>query len=356
MSVDDPDTDAARRLLNGLTTAVVHLDARLHVRYLNPAAEMLLHASARQTRGRALGHALPALAGERKGLLGALASGNGYTVREQRMQRARDDSITVDCTVTPIAEPGGDTGLLLELVQRDRQLQISREEKLFAQHQASRELVRGLAHEIKNPLGGLRGAAQLLEAELENAELKEYTGVIMHEADRLRALVDRMLGPSQPPEQRPTNVHEVLEHVTRLVRGELPAAIGIERDYDPSIPDVRVDRDQLVQAVLNLVRNAVQALGGAGTIRLRTRTRRLFTIGRRCHRLVVRVDIIDDGPGITPDVQEQMFYPLVTTRAEGSGLGLSIAQYLVRLNGGIIECDSRPGATVFSVYLPLEAN
>lgn len=345
---------AAQTLLDGLTTAVIHLDAQLRVRYINPAAEMLLHVSARQSRGHTVDDALPMLRQESAALSTALASGTGYTVREQRLRRPSDDHITVDCTVTPIAEPGGKVGLALELVQRDRQLQISREEKLFSQHQASRELVRGLAHEIKNPLSGLRGAAQLLEAELERPELKEYTHVIMHEADRLRTLVDRMLGPNHPPKRRPTNVHEVLEHVTRLVQGGLPATVHLERDYDPSIPDVRVDRDQLVQAVLNLVRNASQALGEEGRIRLRTRTRRLFTIGRHCHRLVVRLDVIDNGPGIPADVQEKIFYPLVTTRAQGSGLGLSIAQYLVHLNGGIIECESRPGETVFSVYLPLE--
>ncbi len=332
----------------------MHLDGALNVRYLNPAAEMLLQVSARQILGRPLGRALPALSDEAEALKAALDSGSGYTVREKRLMRAPGDIITVDCTATPLSMDGAG-GLVLELMQRDRQLQISREEKLFNQHQATRELVRGLAHEIKNPLGGLRGAAQLLEAELPREELREYTRIIMREADRLRALVDRMLGPSQPPERQPVNIHEICEHVARVVEGELTSGVSLQRDYDPSIPPIFADRDQLVQALLNLVRNAIQAVGDSGHMTLRTRTRRLFTIGKHCHRLVVRLDVMDDGPGIPPELQENIFYPLVTSRAEGTGLGLSIAQYLVHLNDGIIECESQPGETVFSLYLPLES-
>jgi two-component system nitrogen regulation sensor histidine kinase GlnL len=244
---------------------------------------------------------------------------------------------------------------LVELLQVDRHLRIAREENLIAQQSTARALVRGLAHEIKNPLGGLRGAAQLLERELPDESLTEYTRIIIDEADRLQLLVDRMLGPNSLPNKRELNVHEVLERVRALVQGELPAAIRIQRDYDPSIPPLQADRDLLIQAVLNIVRNAVQALGESGVITLRTRTQRQFTIGSRRHRLVARLEIVDNGPGIPPELIEQIFYPMVTGRSDGTGLGLSIAQSLVNQHGGLIECASRPGETVFTLLLPLES-
>ena len=230
----------------------------------------------------------------------------------------------------------------------------------MAQHQAARAVVRGLAHEIKNPLGGLRGAAQLLERELSDESLKEYTRVIIGEADRLRNLVNRMLGPNTLPQKALINIHHVLERVRSVVLADTPvgalnAAPGVRiiRDYDPSIPDFQADRDQLIQAVLNIVRNAVQAVGDTGDITLRTRIQRQATISQQRYKLAVRIDIVDNGPGIPTDMLENIFYPLVTGRPEGTGLGLSIAQSLINQHQGLIECTSRSGQTIFTLLLPL---
>jgi two-component system nitrogen regulation sensor histidine kinase GlnL len=211
-----------------------------------------------------------------------------------------------------------------------------------------------LAHEVKNPLGGLRGAAQLLERELPDEGLKEYTNIIIGEADRLRNLVNRMLGPNTLPQRSRLNIHEVIEHVRQLMQVEVPDTVRFNTDYDPSIPEVSADRDQLIQALLNIVRNAVQALENKGSITLRTRTLRQFTIGHTRHKLVCQVDIIDDGPGIPEHTLETIFFPMVTTRAEGTGLGLSIAQSLIQQHDGIILCESQPGKTIFSVLLPIQ--
>lgn len=220
-------------------------------------------------------------------------------------------------------------------------------------------LVRGLAHEIKNPLGGIRGAAQLLSRELPEESLKDYTNVIIEEADRLRNLVDRMLGSNKLPNLAPTNIHEVLERVSSLVEAESQGSITLVRDYDPSIPDLLLDREQMIQAVLNMVRNAMQAIAGQndlrlGRITLRSRTLRQFTIGHTRHRLVCKVEIIDNGPGIPAELQETIFYPMVSGRPDGTGLGLAIAQNIISQHQGLIECESHPGHTVFSLFLPLE--
>ena len=242
----------------------------------------------------------------------------------------------------------------MELLPLDRHLRISRDEMHSAQHQASRAMIRGLAHEIKNPLGGIRGAAQLLEREFPDSEHREYTQVIIREADRLQNLVNRMLGPNRLPQKAALNIHEVLEHVRQLVQAEGQANASILRDYDPSIPELFADREQLIQAVLNLVRNAMQALMGEedGTVLLRTRAKRQSTISGQRHKLVVQIDIEDSGPGISPEMIERIFYPMVTTRPEGTGLGLPIAQVLIHSHGGMIECSSRPGQTIFSIFLP----
>jgi two-component system nitrogen regulation sensor histidine kinase GlnL len=254
----------------------------------------------------------------------------------------------IDYTTTPLDYEG----LLLEIIHVDRHLRIANEELLLSQQKAAKELLRGLAHEIKNPLGGLRGAAQLLEGELQDSDLKEYTRVIISEADRLRNLVNRMLGPNNVPNRQPVNIHQVLEHVRNLVNVENYPGLSISREYDPSIPEMIADPELLVQAVLNLVRNAAQS--GADRIVLRTRAQRQFTIGAKLHKLAARIDIIDNGPGIASEMQEQIFYPLVTGRPEGTGLGLSIAQSLVNEHEGIIEFTSVSGHTVFTIFLPLE--
>jgi len=258
----------------------------------------------------------------------------------------------VDCRVSPIV--CDDAALLVELTDVTRRTRISRENALLIQHGAGRQMIRQLAHEIKNPLGGIRGAAQLLERQLENDELREYTDVVISETDRLAGLVDTLLGPGGPPDKQPVNVHELLEYVIRLIEAEDRMSVTIKRDYDPGLPLIDLDRAQMVQAFLNLVRNATAALEGHGTITLRTRAIMNFTIGDTRHRVIASIDIEDDGPGIPFDMQDSVFYPLVTSRPEGTGLGLPAAQELLSRHGGLIEFESRPGRTVFFVRIPLQ--
>ncbi|HKK14216.1 MAG TPA: nitrogen regulation protein NR(II) [Gammaproteobacteria bacterium] len=348
------DADWAVRILDGQTVAVLVFSPGLRLTYLNPAAEMLFAHSARRALGLSLGELVVDADALEARMAQALNTGHPITEREVRLVLPEGGEVTVDFTVTPLMDPGQDPELLVELLRVDRHLRIAREETLIAQNHAARALVRGLAHEIKNPLGGLRGAAQLLERELEAPELKEYTRIIIGEADRLQTLMNRMLGPNTVPHRVRTNIHEILEHVRSLVQAEAGPGLDLQRDYDPSLPDMEADPDMLIQAALNIVRNAAQALEGKGTITLRTRALRQFTIGQQRHKLVARLDVIDNGPGIPRDIMEQMFYPMVTGRAEGTGLGLSIAQSLVNLHGGLIECVSRPGCTEFTILLPLE--
>lgn len=341
-------------ILDGLTTAVITLDHGLRITYINSAAESLFGLSRHHALGEPLAEAVARFGEHEERLRRSLETGSGFIERELKLRRSGEETITVDCTVTPLL--GGKPGLMMEILALDRHLRISRDELLLTQHEASRELIRGMAHEIKNPLGGIRGAAQLLEREYPDSEHREYTRVIIREADRLQNLVDRLLGPNRLPHKEMVNVHQVLEHVRQLVEAEAPRGIVVLRDYDPSIPELLADREQLIQAALNIARNALQALGargGEGMIVLRTRTRRQLTINGRRHRLVIQMDIEDNGPGIPPAMMEKIFYPMVTTRAEGTGLGLPIAQYLIHSHGGLIECQSQTGRTVFSMFLPL---
>ena len=345
-----PPNNVTSEILDNLTSAVIVVDEALKVQWLNAVGEALLQLSTRQAIGEPLFTVAPGLDVLNVAIAHAQDQGASYAEREIRVALSGERTVTLDCAVTPLS--GG--RLLLELEHIDRHLRISRENRMIAQNAAIRELVRGLAHEIKNPLGGLRGAAQLLESELGREELKEYTRIIISEADRLRALVDGLLGPESRLEKQPTNVHEILERVRHLAVAEAPEGVVIQRDYDPSLPPLPMAGDQLIQALLNIVRNALQALDGQGEIMLRTRSQRRFTIGNRQHRLVLRIDIIDNGPGIPLALQDRIFYPMVTGRAEGTGIGLPIAQNLVDRHGGLIECNSEPGYTTFTVWLPLE--
>ncbi|HYQ39279.1 MAG TPA: nitrogen regulation protein NR(II) [Pseudomonas sp.] len=348
-----------RLLLDNLTTAVILLNAELRLEYMNPAAEMLLGVSGQRSLGLFISELCNETPDGLPALRQAVASGHPFTKREAQLVSASGQSLAVDYAATPI--PGLSSFLLLlELHPRDRLLRITKEEAQLAKQETTRLLVRGLAHEIKNPLGGIRGAAQLLARELPDAGLKDYTNVIIEEADRLRNLVDRMLGSNKLPQLVPTNIHEVLERVCSLVEAETQGRLALERDYDPSIPELLADREQLIQALLNIVRNAMQAITAQkppyppGRILLRTRTLRQFTIGHQRHRLVCRVEVIDNGPGIDPALQDTLFYPMVSGRADGTGLGLAIAQNILNQHQGLIECESQPGRTVFSLYLPLE--
>lgn len=346
-------------ILDSLTTAVLTLDARLRLSGVNAAGEMLFETSRKQMLGQPFADLVQGEGALHQALADALAGNHPIMVRGASLELPGGRAVAVDCAVTPLGEApdgagSGQDGLLVELTRIDRLLRLTRDGSVFERQAANRALLRGLAHEIKNPLGGLRGAAQLLERELGDEGLKEYTQVIIREADRLRNLVDRMTGAQRPLARRPVNLHTVLEHVRLLLLAEVPAGLRIERDYDPSLPELSGDAEQLVQAALNVARNAVQALAGRGTIVLRTRVDRGLTIGSRRYRLVLRAEIEDDGPGIPPELREHVFDPLVTGRAEGTGLGLAIAQDIVTRHGGLIECDSRPGRTVFVLYLPVE--
>jgi two-component system nitrogen regulation sensor histidine kinase GlnL len=347
-----------RLLLDNLTTATLLLNDGLRLEYMNPAAEMLLAVSGQRSHGQFISELFTESAEALSALRQAVEEAHPFNKREAVLTAVTGQTLTVDYAVTPIINRGT-TLLLLEVHPRDRLLRITKEEAQLSKQETTKMLVRGLAHEIKNPLGGIRGAAQLLARELPEESLKDYTNVIIEEADRLRNLVDRMLGSNKLPSLALTNVHEVLERVGSLVEAESQGSITLVRDYDPSIPDLMIDREQMIQAVLNIVRNAMQAIGGQnelrlGRITLRTRTLRQFTIGHCRHRLVTRVEIIDNGPGIPAELQETIFYPMVSGRADGTGLGLAITQNIISQHQGLIECESHPGHTLFSIFLPLE--
>ena len=341
-------------ILENLHTSVLLFDERFQIIYVNHAAEMLFAMSARVMLGKQVEEIMQCENQETiEQLHNVLETGNPYTGREIAI-RTPSQRLTVDCTVVPLDEPDAPRALLVELQQIDRQIRITHEEQLISQQQAAQELVRGLAHEIKNPLGGIRGAAQLLELELNEDDLKEYTRVIMKEADRLRNLVNRLLGPNQLPKVEELNIHEVLERVRQLLRVEYGDNLNLHFDYDPSIPPIMGDADQLIQAILNIAANAARELGEDGELTLRTRVLRQFTIGNRRYKHVAEIDIEDNGPGIPPELRETLFLPMVSGSADGAGLGLSIAQSMVARHGGLIEFESEPGRTVFMVYLPVE--
>lgn len=347
-------TPVSDHILDNLTTAVLTLDRQLRLTSINPAGEALFQISAKKALKRTLPELLPRNRLLITPLKQTLNQGAPFTARGVHLALPSGRAITVDCTVSLLTDDATDRQLLVELAQVDRLLRLAKEEKMLRRQTANRAVIKGLAHEIKNPLGGLRGAAQLLERELQDNAMKEYTNIIIHEADRLRNLVDHMVGPNRPLERQFANLHAILEHVRNLILAEIPEGIVIERGYDPSLPNLMGDPAQLVQAVLNVVRNAVEALNGHGRIQLRTGVERQFTIGQKCHRLVLRADIEDDGPGIPDDLVDSIFYPMVTGRPEGTGVGLSIAQDIINKHGGLIECTSQPKETVFSIYLPLE--
>ncbi|MBZ0132067.1 MAG: nitrogen regulation protein NR(II) [Rhodocyclaceae bacterium] len=345
--------------LDLLSSAVILLDAELTVQYLNPAAENLFAISARQLLRRPLSQLL----GEPPGLAAALDNalsnnwsytGQNLTAHPQRGlslgRRHGVEALHLDCTVTPVE--AGSIRLLLEFRPIDQQLKTEREERLAEQQQANRELIRNLAHEIKNPLGGIRGSAQLLERELVNPQLHEYTQVIIKEADRLQELMNRLLSSHRLMQPQPLNIHDILERVRALILAEFPD-VDVKRDYDTSLPDATGDREQLIQAILNIVRNAAQALEGKGEIILRTRAQRQVTLAKRRYRLALELQVIDNGPGIPAEIREQIFYPLVSGREGGSGLGLTLAQNFIQQHHGSIEAGSRSGHTCFTVLLPL---
>lgn len=340
--------------LEYLATAVVVLDDAAVVRYTNTAAESLLGAGAKSLVGQPFLPLFESDAALDKAVAEALVTHWDYSAQSVSYRRPGRDSLPLTCVLTRIDAPG--LPLLAELRPIEQLLRQAREERLVGEQQANRELIRNLAHEIKNPLGGLRGSAQLLERELDRVELREYTQVIIKEADRLQSLMDRLLTPHRQPRVAQLGIHEVLERVRSLVLAEFSSGIAIECDYDPSLPDLVGDKEQLIQAVLNVVRNAAQAIiggGRPGSIILRTRALRQVTILRQRYRLALELQVVDDGPGVPEDIRDRIFNPLVSGRDGGSGLGLSLAQTFVHYHRGVIECDSRPGRTIFRILLPL---
>jgi len=346
--------DQGQDILDNISTGVLGLDGDLRITSLNSAGEALLQTSVARCLG-AHARQLVLDPGEWLANLRQVAqSRNPLTRRGMPLTLHTGHEIHVDLIVTPVGSEH-DTRLLVELQPVDRMLKISREEGLLHAQETTRAVIRGLAHEIKNPLGGVRGAAQLLARELPNEELAEYTRVIIREADRLRDLVDRLLGPAQQLQLQPLNIHEVLEHVRNLILAESDNRVSFIRDYDPSLPEIPGDRTQMIQAVLNIMCNALQAAADPRScvITLRTRSRRQFNIGAQLHRLVCQVDIIDNGPGIPREIEHAIFVPMVTGRAEGTGLGLAIAQSVINHHGGLLECESQPGNTRFTLYIPM---
>ena len=282
----------------------------------------------------------------------AVATGVTCGARELTV-RVDQRTTRMNCRAAQLEGPGG--GLIVELVDTERGRHVRREAELTAQRHASRRIVQQLAHEVKNPLGGLRGAAQLLARQLPDARLQAYTDVIIEEADRLASLVDSILEAGGRPRPSLLSLHEITEHVAKLIEAEKPPGVQLRRDYDPSLPSTRADRDQLIQAFLNLAKNALQAVGDEGRLIFRTRALSNFSLGGQRYRLVLSAEVEDSGPGIPEELRGTIFFPLLSGRSSGSGLGLTIAQDLVSRNGGLVEFDSVPGATVFQVILPLVA-
>ena len=344
-------------LLENLNTVLVVIDNSLRIVYANHAGQALFATGTKQLYGQPLADFFVPNTINKARLRAAFRRGEDFTENEIKLYFRDNRVVLADLTVTNLSTEDGPT-LLFEVKKIDQQKRISRENQQHAQHYAARELIRGLAHEIKNPLGGIRGAAQLLEKALESAEQKEFTQLIIEQSDRLRNLVDRLLGPNSLPRLEWCNLHRPLEKVRSLMKADTTQAIAITRDYDPSIPEVRVDPDMLQQAVLNIVRNAIQALRDSKTpnpqIRLVTRIERQLTIHGHRHPLAAQIKIIDNGPGIPSEIRDTLFYPLVTSKDSGSGLGLSIAQTLVNHHDGKIEVDSRPGHTEFILSLPID--
>jgi two-component system nitrogen regulation sensor histidine kinase GlnL len=337
--------------LEYLATSVILLDDESRIVYLNPAAENQFDVSGKNLMGHTVQQVFTHTEQLASAMQQAALNNATYIEHDLTMGTHGHGKFQLRCAATPLQF--SKQYLLLEFHAMDRPLKLAREEQMLDQTQANRLLLRNLAHEIKNPLGGIRGAAQLLEQELEKPALREYTQVIVQEADRLRSLMEKLLSPQNASHYSALNIHEVLERVRSVVLAEMPEGLKIKRDYDISLPALIGDKEQLIQVMLNIVRNAAQAMQGNGTIILRTRVAHQATLIKRRHRQAVRVEIIDNGPGIPPELQDKIFYPLVSGRADGHGLGLTLAQDFVSQHHGIIEYDSEPGRTRFTVLLPL---
>lgn len=348
--------ETTARVYDNLATAVLLFDNQLRLTCVNAAGENLLYVSNRQMTGQRPDEIIPGSHVFDAVLKRTLETNTSFSERGMVLQLPHKEAITVDCCVTPVMEDDVCIELIVELTDVNAFHRVMHDESLYVLHDASREAFRGMAHEIRNPLGGIRGAAQLLQGELDDKELIEYTSIIIQEADRLRNFIDRILASDQQLHCVDLNIHEVIEYVCSLVKAEFEACPEFKRNYDPSLPFIKADREQLIQVFLNVMRNALQATECEGQIELHTRIIRHFTIRQKIHRMVVRIDIIDDGPGIPSEIEKNVFYPMVSGRPDGTGLGLSIAQSLINLHGGVIDYERKDEKTIFSIYLPVSDN
>jgi len=346
--------------LDLLASSVVVLDAGGCIQYANAAAQDLLQASIKSLRNQKLSDLF--VNGRQLQQLFEQSLESKFADKRQDLilERAGFEPLVVQIIFNVLENP--ETPVLIEFRENVQQIKQDREERILDHSQANKELLRNLAHEIKNPLGGIRGAAQLLEMELperDARDLREYTQVIIKEADRLQTLVDRLLAPHRIPHiVGDVNIHEVCERVRSLISAEFPRGLSLLRDYDLSIPDFRGDVEQLIQSVLNIALNASQSLSerieaGDAEMTFKTRIVRQVTIAKIRYKLALELHIIDNGPGISPDIVDRIFFPLVSGREGGSGLGLTLAQTFVQQHLGVIECASRPGLTDFRVLIPL---
>ncbi|MGO1298270.1 MAG: nitrogen regulation protein NR(II) [Vibrio sp.] len=341
-------------ILNNIVSATLILDESLCVCYANPSAEQLFSQSAKRIINQPISNLIQHASMDLALLSQPLQSGQSITDSDVTFV-VDGKPLMLEVTVSPLSW-NRELMLLVEMRRIGQQRRLTQELNQHTQQQAAKLLVRGLAHEIKNPLGGLRGAAQLLERMLDDQSLTEYTQIIIEQADRLRALVDRLLGPQKPGKKERGNLHQILEKVRQLIELDGNRELIFERDYDPSLPDIMMDPDQIEQALLNIVSNAAQILSQQpyGEIILRTRTVHQANIHGHRHKLVARIEIIDNGPGIPTELQDTLFYPMVSGRDGGSGLGLSISQNLIDQHNGKIEVESWPGRTIFTIYLPIQ--
>ena len=347
-------------LLDQLPNAIIIFDGKTkHLFYANPAAEAALDLS----RKAIVGHLLGELFADNPALGGMIEEVAGSVTAAQRQEiilhvfpnTIHYDAVAAHVVIALLEEPDL---MLMEWFPLDQQLRSERDERVTQQVEANKQLMRNLAHEIKNPLGGIRGAAQLLEFELPEKSLREYTQVIIKESDRLQTLVDRLLAPHRRAHTTELiNLHEALERVRSLVLAEFPNGLRIIRNYDTSLPDIIGDKEQLIQAVLNIAHNAAQALSeemrrGTAVIEFRTRVARSVTIAKQRYKLALDLHVIDNGPGIPEEIRDRIFFPLVSGREGGSGLGLTLAQTFVQQHQGFIACESQPGNTDFHIQIP----
>lgn len=351
LKIQQNKKDFQQVLPGHMVTAVMLLDQSLGIQYLNPAAEAILVKSLKALYNQSIEDVFRSTSIKKERFIQLLSSGQEFNDSDVIIEFLDQSQITVELTASSI-EFNSAPHILLEFKQIDQQKQISAEAFQQQQWESARDLIRGLAHEIKNPLGGLRGAAQLLDNDL-IGEQREYTAMIIEQADRLTNLVDRLLGPNQLPKITRQNIHIVLEKVNQLVNFNNPKKIILQRDYDPSIPDIEFDEDKIQQTILNIVNNAIQAIDSNSTILLKTRIASNQIINGKRIKLGVQISIIDYGPGIPIDIQDTLFYPMVSGRSNGTGLGLSICQTLINQHQGKLLCTSRPGKTEFTILLPI---